>query len=661
MAQTLHYRVGGWPAEDVTIRVARTPADLAEVRSWMRQRTDQPIGYDAETNALDPFNSGFRLRAVQLADVYESWVIINSPEINGTVTELLSEHPRLVAHFAENDIRFAVRGLPGRPIRLGELEPHVVDTQVALALYDPRTVSSKKGIDPRIPLVKGLKPTSERLLSSGLREAEDALHARFRQLAPVGHRVGQKSKTWGFANIPDDDPFYLIYAGLDPLVTLRLYLLMRHALEQRGQLGRLEAAFREQWMMDQATLAGMQVDGPYARWLWDQLTAVIEQDSTVLLAHGVATSGMGPSVGKAFTTLGIEPVKLKDGKPCWDKEALAKLSGAPGQVGALALAITAVRRATKFRSTYIAPMLRAIEHGDGAMHCSVRAIGTVTTRMSAMGTETSGPLHQLPKKDPRVRAAVRARRGHVLVSADFSQGEPFTMAALSGDDVYLRDLEAGDINSAIASMIYGAEFDPAHGKNPAHPSYLLRQQAKAGWLALCYGAGAQKFADTLKMSLEAGAAARLALRGRYTRLWQFADFANQHTMIELDSGAKVPLWDRAFYDPITDAVRFGDRPSRLGLNGWTQGAQGDLLKLALHRLAAWGWTWALRFALHDELLLEVPEPMAEAARLALEDAMTIRYRGVWIRCEAVIEGRTWLPQPKAFGELSTMEDEDDDD
>jgi hypothetical protein len=77
----------------------------------------------------------------------------------------------------------------------------------------------------------------------------------------------------------------------------------------------------------------------------------------------------------------------------------------------------------------------------------------------------------------------------------------------------------------------------------------------------------------------------------------------------------------------------------------------------MHRLNAWGWAWAFRFALHDELMLEVPEWMAEDARQALEAAMTIEYRGVTVPCDAVIEGRTWLPQLEEFDADMSILDE----
>lgn len=686
--KALSHRFGGWPSPEVRVFLVQRWEDLAQLVPWLDGHAGDHLGIDAETNAVDPWHRGYRCRTVQMADLYTSWVVDletnDDPLWRQTIAELIKRHRYWVAHYAEKDISFLHRGIACRdgssPIRLGEKMPHIADTQPVLAMYDPRTVtthSKKDRIHYKIPRLKGLKDTTTRLLTPALQEAEDAMYARFRELAPVGHRQGKRKwTTWGFANIPVEDETYWLYAGLDPIAVIRLWHLMRHELKQRGQLPRCNAALIEQWMMDQATLAGMAVDGPYARWFFDQLTAAIRENALVLMPHGVGESGGGPAVGKAFTALGVPPVKHKRTDtgmvPTWDKEAMTLLQEGPfaGTVVAqLARAVSAARRATKFRTTYVAPMLRAVDFGDGAMHCSVRAIGTVTTRMSAQKTESAGPLQQLPKKDPRVRAAVCARPGHVLVSADFAQGEPFTMAALSGDEIYLADLMQGDINSTIAEQIYGvwspenpAGYDRRYGKDAQHEGgrhYLMRQKAKAGWLALCYGAGAQKFADTLGITFDAGNAARTRLKARYVKLWAFAERMNHESVIQLDSGHRVPLWDR-FGVTEHGELFVGAKPSRLGLNAATQSAQSDLLRVAMHRLNDWGWSWALRFALHDELLLEVPAWMAEQARVALEAAMTVTYRGVTVHCEATIEGFTWMRQPSEFDleSVPDMEEEE---
>jgi hypothetical protein len=676
--RSARYRFGGWPDEYAELHVVGPDDDLTALARWLDERAVQPLGLDFETNALDPWQHGFQARMVQIADPYASWCV--PIDIGGEagrfraheVAGIVHTHRHWVCHYTEADTRFAGRGLPWDPVRWNDPEPHFSDTQTVLAVYDPRTVtthSKKDRIHPRIPRLKGLKETTTRLLTPALQQAEAALHARFREIAPKGHRVGSKMLRWGFANIPTDDPAYLLYGALDPLATIRLWHLMRTELVTRGQWDRTQAALAEQWVVDGATYRGMCVDAPYARWLDGQLAEVIADRAVLLGQHGIAPSGQGPSVGQAFNNLGVtSPKPDRDGAQSWDAEALEMLAdrchtflntpcgdtrveqlNLVERVDALVSAVRDARGAGNYSSTWVRPMLWTVEHADGAMHPSVRNIGTVTTRMSAQKSATAGPLHSAPKRDNRLRAAVRAERGCLVVSADFRQGEPYTMAALSGDPDYLADLEAGDINARLAARVYGEAFNPAEGKKAGTISYGMRQACKFAWLAACYGAQERKV-DSL-LGVHTGVLAEW--RAMYPVFWAFADAMNQQTVIQLDSGHRVPLWDRHWVDDEGELRLRTDGqgnpiPSRLGLNAVTQGTQSDLLRVAIHRLRVWGWHWALRFFVHDELIGVVPEWMAEPFRQVLEAAMTVTYRGVTVRCEATIEGRTWQPQPAEF-------------
>lgn len=699
--QLARYEVGGWPDRQAELRVARTAGDLADLGHWLGERHDRLLGIDCETNALDPYEPGFRLRLVQVADLDEAWVVpVWSPDgyysCGAVLSRMIRDHPRWVAWFAENELRFLTRD-PSMvdPVRLGEVEPHVADGQPLLALYDPRTVtthSKKDRIDPRIPLPQGLKPTVTRLLTPALEDAEVALYRRFHELAPVGHRTSRKMVAWGFGNVPLDDPAYLLYAALDPLCTARLAHLLAGELARRGRWGRARAALAEQWVVDQATLAGLEVDAPYARWLDGRLAARQAELGAELVKDGVPPSGQGPSVAAAFRALGVAGRATAEGGESYDAERLQgvlltaqqwlddyrvreEAGGIPAgdpprtdpvppelieakahveRVYRLASTVVEARKATKYRGTWVAPMLWTVDNADGAMHCSMRAVGTVTTRMTCRKTPTAGPMHSAPKRATTLlRAAVRARRGRLLVTADFRQAEPFVMAALSGDEEYLADLERGDVNSVTAALVYGGAYDPAEGKAAGTASYGMRQRAKFAFLAACYGASPRKVALLLGLPEERGAEVRAGWRERWPRLWAYADEQNWRRWVDLDSGAVVPLWDRVWVDESGELRQRtwpdgGLRSSRLGLNAATQGTQADLLKLSVHRLNHQGWAWALRFFMHDELVGEVPAPLAEPFRAALEAAMTVTYRGVVIGCDAEVAGRTWAAQPEEF-------------
>jgi DNA polymerase family A len=684
--------VGGSP-QYATLYLADDPDQLARLDDWLSARSGDYLGIDCETNALDPWRHGYRARLVQVSSADESWVVPvdGTPERGAWIARVVRRHPRWVAHYAEKDEAFLCRDPtigPHDPVRWRDPDPHFSDSQVALAVYDPRTVttrSKKDRIHPRIPRLRGLKDTSARELGTDvLVRAEAELHARFRELAPVGSRTKTRMLRWGFASISTRDPAYLRYAALDPLMTIRLWQHCRAALEGRGQWDRTLAAAAEQWVVDGATYRGMDVDGAYARWLDGQLAEVIEETGAVLEPYGIAPSGQGPSVGTALNRLGVSsPRRSEDGAQSWDAEALRLVRKRAGmvlgndearatdpdgyarvrEVDELVGAVQQARAAGKYRSTWVAPMLRTVDHHDGAMHPSVRNIGAVTTRMTCQATETAGPLHSAPKRaDNRLRAAVRAPRGWLVVTADLRQGEPFTMAALSGDPEYLADLRSGDINGRLAAETYGDRYVPAEGKVPGTASYLWRQDHKFGWLAACYGARPPKVDQLI------GVPGRLqAWRGLYPRFWAYADELNHESVIELDSGHRVPLWDRFWVDDADNLrLRTDERgrpvASRLGLNAKTQGSQSDILRVAIHRHRHYGWHWALRFFLHDELIGMVPAPLAPAYRDFLEWSMTVTFRGVEIGCEASIEGTTWQPQPTDFDRavLAAVADNEED-
>jgi DNA polymerase-1 len=76
-----------------------------------------------------------------------------------------------------------------------------------------------KLLDPDERAGHGLKELSARHLDAGLTEAETALHARMRALAPAGHRAGNAPLRWGWDHLPADDEAYVAYAGPGPPLT----------------------------------------------------------------------------------------------------------------------------------------------------------------------------------------------------------------------------------------------------------------------------------------------------------------------------------------------------------------------------------------------------------------------------------------------------------
>src|ERR1043165_7514390 len=628
---------------------------------WMHQNTGEVLGLDSETNTVDPWAPGYACRLIQISDGEVAWVLDpQRTEAPNPIRTIMREHPRFVGHFTGlAEIPFIERYLPGT-IRLGELDPHVIDYQVAQAILDPRTLLPRKdGIDPRLVHPKGLKDTYRREVSPCLAEAEQRLHAWFKEHATVGQRTPKAAVKWGFANVPLWTIEYLEYSAMDAVAVKVLYDQAGKRLHDLGEWDHVQIEFALQWDDDCMVFRGLPLDPPYVRWIAGELDKVAADEAAWLAPHGIPPSAMGQSIGKAFEGLGQTSPRTsaKTGKPSWDKWALAEIKDAGTNPAAVELAhhITACRGATKYRETYVQPMLDALER-DGRLNPQFRSIGTVTHRNSA----STPPVQQLPKDDKRIRAALGGVPGWLVVSCDLEQGEPRTMAGLSGDPRYVAAIHSGDVNNAVATDTFGAEFVTAEGKKAGTRSYRLRQMAKIGFLSACYGVGVRKLAASFKISMDAAAKFRSDQHQNYPGMFGRAAKMNQQEAVTLPSGRKIILWDRKI---VLDDGRVitSAKPSRKALNYETQGAQADWLKAAWYLYLREKWGWALALLMHDEIVLWVPEAMAAEAGRDLEIAMSGPIgHGVEMLATAEINGITWAEQPREF-DRSTLDDIDDDD
>lgn len=651
--------------ERVSCYLPESTDDFSLWAQWMRVHQNEVLGLDSETNAVDPWARGYACRLIQISDGDIAWVI--DPEAVASddpiIRDTIRRHPKFVGHFtAKAEVAFIERGLPGA-IRLGELEPHIIDYQVAQAIVNPRTLLPRKdGIDVRLVHDKGLKATYEREVSPCLRESETRLHAWFKANAPKGQRTPKAATQWGFANVPLWTPEYLEYSAMDAVAVKVLYDKACRELRALGEWEHAQYEWLLQWDIDNMVFRGNPVDPPYVRWLAGQLDQVAAEEAAWLAPHGIPPSAQGGTIGAAFTALGQPPVRFnqgKDGKPdtpSWDKWALIEIMDTSQNARAVELAehITACRRATKFKSTYVQPMLDSLDR-DQRIHPQFRSIGTITHRNSA----SDPPVQQLPKNDKRVRAALGGRKGWVFVSCDLEQGEPRTMAGLSGDPRYVAAIHSGDVNNAIALDTFGEAFNPAEGKTPGTPSYLMRQMGKVGFLSVCYGVGIKKLASSFKISPERAAKFRNDQHENYPHMFGRADKMNANEYVILPSGRKVVLWDRKIVLPDGRAIT-GAKPSRKALNYETQAAQADWVKAAWLTLRA-KWAWALAILMHDEIVLYVPEVFAGEACRDLQAAMSGYIgHGVEMLATPEINGITWAAQPSDFdrAELGSVDDDE---
>ena len=314
-----------------------------------------------------------------------------------------------------------------------------------------------------------------------------------------------------------------------------------------------------------------------------------------------------------FTVLDLPKAgKTKGGAMSTSQEALEKLTGKHPVIDA----ILEYRKLEKLRSTYLEPLPRLAD-ATGRIHTTFNQTATATGRLSSSNPN----LQNIPVRGPagkRMRGCFIAAPGMSVISADYSQIELRVLAHLSGDPTLLDAFRNNeDIHSRTAGLLFDvplAEVTPDQRRN-----------AKTINFGLIYGMGAQKLAQELHTSLKEAKEFIERYFARLSRLKEFYDTieeeARQHGFVSTMTGRR-----RLTPDILSENTQLRSQARRQAINTRIQGSAADIIKLAmiavendpeLRDLEA-----RLLLQIHDELLLEAPEPNAKAAALRLAYLMS---------------------------------------
>lgn len=159
------------------------------------------------------------------------------------------------------------------------------------------------------------------------------------------------------------------------------------------------------------------------------------------------------------------------------------------------------RETAKLLSTYVDKMPGILNPKTGKIHCSFHQYGAATGRFSSSDPN----MQNIPSHNKEIRRMFRAQPGFVLISSDFSQQEPRTLAHMSQDEHLIQAYKDGkDIYAWIAEKIYKVpyeeckEFRPDGTKNPEGKK--RRDSVKSIILGIMYGRGAKAIAEQLNCS-----------------------------------------------------------------------------------------------------------------------------------------------------------------
>lgn len=164
----------------------------------------------------------------------------------------------------------------------------------------------------------------------------------------------------------------------------------------------------------------------------------------------------------------------------------------------LSQAILDYRETQKLLSTYVDKMPTIVNPKTGKIHCSFHQYGAATGRFSSSDPN----MQNIPSHNKEIRKMFRGEPGFVLISSDFSQQEPRTLAHMSHDEHLIQAYVDGkDIYAWIAEKIYKVpyeeckEFRPDGTKNPEGKK--RRDSVKSIILGIMYGRGAKAISEQL--------------------------------------------------------------------------------------------------------------------------------------------------------------------
>ncbi|MDE3009657.1 MAG: DNA polymerase I [Pseudomonadota bacterium] len=408
------------------------------------------------------------------------------------------------------------------------------------------------------------------------------------------------------------------YAAEDADITLQLHQVLRPQLAAEPAL---ERVYREielpaaevLWRMERN---GVSIDAA----LLDVQSAELGRKMLEAEAQAHAAAGRPFNLGSTkqlqellFQEQGLRVIKkTPGGAPSTDEDVLQELA----LDHPLPKKILEYRGLQKLKSTYTDKLPRMVNPRTGRVHTHYAQAVAVTGRLSSSDPN----LQNIPVRTAegrRIREAFVAPAGSRIVSADYSQIELRIMAHLSGDSGLLEAFARGeDVHRATAAEIFSVPREDVAADQ--------RRVAKVINFGLIYGMSAFGLAQNLNIERHAAQSYIDRYFARYPGVAAYMERTRAQARAQ---GYVETVFGRRLWLPEISSGSPGRRQAaeRAAINAPMQGTAADLIKRAMISVQAWLDGHAPRTLLimqvHDELVLEVPEPELERVHEALPRLM----------------------------------------
>jgi DNA polymerase-1 len=500
---------------------------------------------------------------------------------------------------------------------LAALETWLEDAETAIVAHDVRdlyAVAGRYGIT-----VRGV--VGDTALGSYLVDPTGLIPHRLDQVVKQFlHRTilppktvigsGKRIKQWSDIPIPDTTAYscHLAAAIAEawPLVDKRVA-----AENQREQLHDVDIPLAR--VLAQMGIAGIGVEPDDLRAMGEEFTTRKEEIEARIYELAGRTFNIGSPKQLAvvlFEELELPVIKQTTTGCSTAQDVLERL--APKHE--IAKAVLRQRALAKLINTYTAVLQNAVSPATGRIHTTF----IQTTAASGRIITTDPDLQRTPIRSEdgkRIRSAFRAKPGHQLISADWSQIELRILAHITGDAELIAAFTEGvDVHVRTASRIYDID---AQAVTPEQ-----RNVGKTVNFATIYGQGATALGQSLGIPRAEAKRIIATYFKRYSgvRTWLDTIVASAHETgyVETLAGRRRYVTELSSGNYMTRA--YGER---IAGNTPIQGSAADICKLAMLQISEGLKSMKTRMLLqiHDELVFEAPDDEVAAVVAMARDRM----------------------------------------
>lgn len=565
--------------DDATLHYVDSAEDAYAFLGWIYNLAGlTPVAVDTETTGLAWWTDRFT-RLVQFGTLTEGWAL-DVVRWRGAIEQALDCLVKAKNPIIMHNCAFDMHALEedGFPVPSWQ---NVHDTKVMSHLLIPHESHS-------------LKPLAARLFGNEAYAGQNALKALFK-------RTGT---TW--ATVDTREPDYWVYGVMDTILTCRVAAVLGPALREAGMTTLYEREMAVREILYRSETRGMLLDMEWvhdlkAKWTYE---AVALADT--LERAGIENPRSNTQVTAVLEQLEWEPDEWTPaGAVKLDKRILAGLAVLRPEWANIAVPLLRYRRLTKWVGSYLDNMIDGAD-SNGRIHPTINPLEARTGRMSI-----TWPLaaQTLPSRDDgawMIRRCVLPESGQALYAVDYSSQEARLFAHYSQDPGMIAAINRGDdLYRYAAEVIYS---DPTITKDDPR-----RGDTKVNLLAFTYGAGVEKLSQTSGLSVPETDAFVRRLFDVFPNVRDLTgdnaiggQYPGQPALVAADRGNT----DGLRYVLTKSGRRFSvpnDMELYKCVNGIMQGGGADILKDAIIRLDAMGYSDNIILPVHDELVITAPQ------------------------------------------------------